>query len=47
MEFFMQFIDLINNLGGYVTIQADGIFLERFLNICTCLLYTSDAADEL
>ncbi len=35
MEFFMQFIDLINNLGGYVTIQADGIFLERFLNICT------------
>ena len=31
----MRFIDLIHNLDGYVTIQAEGFFLERFLNICS------------
>ncbi len=31
----MRFIDIINSLEGYVNIQAEGVFLERFLNICT------------
>lgn len=31
----MGFSELMNYVYGYVTIQAEGIFLERFLNICT------------
>lgn len=31
----MKFTDMFAYLEGYVTIQADGYFLERFLNICT------------
>ena len=31
----MQFIDLVHVARGYVTIQADGEFLERFLTVCT------------
>lgn len=30
----MRFVDLIHTLGGYVTIQGDGPFPERFLNLC-------------
>ena len=31
----MKFSEMFAYLHGYVTIQADGYFLERFLNICT------------
>ena len=31
----MGFIDMLHNIEGYVTIQADGVFLERFLTVCT------------
>ncbi len=30
----MSAINLIGKIRGYVTIQADGYFIERFLNIC-------------
>ena len=31
----MQFIDIIHIVKGYVSVQADGNFLERFLTVCT------------
>ena len=31
----MLFIDILHYAGGYITVQADGLFLERFINICT------------
>ncbi len=31
----MRFLTMVHLLEGYVTIRAEGIFLERFLNICT------------
>ena len=30
----MQFIDIIHMMEGYVTVRAEGVFTERFLNIC-------------
>lgn len=31
----MQFTDFVHMAEGYVTVQAEGVFTERFLNICT------------
>ncbi len=31
----MRFLDILHKTEGYVTIRAEGVFLERFLNICT------------
>ena len=31
----MRFLDLLHKMEGYLTIRAEGVFLERFLNLCT------------